>query len=61
MREEQAGYRKELDRLKDELEKMKKFCSLHPSVQKALRAIAAEKERQEEAYPRVKSVAEAKK
>jgi hypothetical protein len=61
MREEQAGYQKELDRLKDELEKMKKFCSLDPSVQAALRQIAAEKERQGEAYPRVKSVAEAKK
>jgi len=61
MKEEQAGYQKERDRLKDELEKMKKFCSLHPSVQIALREMAAEKERQGEAYPRVKSVAEAKK
>lgn len=61
MKEEQAGYRKELERLKTELDKMKPFCSLDPSVQRALRAIASEKERQGEAYPRVKSVAEAKK
>lgn len=61
MREEQAGYQKELARLKAELDKMKPFCSLDRSVQDALRHIAAEKERQGEAYPRVKSVAEAKK
>lgn len=61
MKEEQAGYQKELDRLKDELEKMKKFCSLDPSVQKALRDLAGEKERQGEALPRVKRVAEAQK
>ena len=61
MREEQAGYQKELARLKAELDKMKPFCSLDRSVQEALRHIAAEKERQGEAYPRVKSVAEAKK
>ena len=61
MREEQAGYRKELERLKTELDKMKPFCSLDRSVQDALRQIAAEKERQGEAHPRVKSVADAKK
>jgi hypothetical protein len=61
MREEQAGYRKELERLKAELDKMKPFCSLDPSVQKALRSIAAEKERQAEAHPRVKRVADATK
>jgi hypothetical protein len=61
MREEQAGYQKELARLKAELGKMKPFCSLDPSVQAALRSIASEKERQAEAHPRVKSVAEAKK
>ena len=61
MREEQAGYRKELERLKAELDKMKPFCSLDRSVQDALRQIAAEKERQGEAHPRVKSVADAKK
>lgn len=49
MKEEQAGYHKELDRLKDELEKMKKFCSLDPSVQKALIDIAAARERLREA------------
>jgi uncharacterized protein YhaN len=49
MKEEKAGYQKELDRLKDESEKMKKFCSLHPSVQKALWAIQADKERQKDA------------
>jgi hypothetical protein len=61
MREEQAGYRKELERLKAELDKMKPFCSLDRSVQDALRQIATEKERQGEAHPRVKSVADAKK
>jgi hypothetical protein len=61
MKEEQAGYRKELERLKSELDKMKPFCSLDPSVQRALRAIASNKERQGEAYPRVKNVADAKK
>ena len=61
IKEEQAGYQKELARLKSELDKMKPFCSLDRSVQDALRRIAVEKERQAEAYPRVKSVAEAKK
>lgn len=61
MKEEQAGYQKELDRLKDELGKMKKFCSLDPSVQKALIDIATEKERLREAYPRLNKVAEAQK
>jgi hypothetical protein len=36
MREEQAGYQKELDRLKSELETMKKYCSLDKSVRWAL-------------------------
>ncbi|HET8720855.1 MAG TPA: hypothetical protein VFM24_02425 [Nitrospira sp.] len=61
MKEEQAGYQKELARLKSELDKMKPFCSLDPSVQAALKNIASEKERQGEAYPRVKSVADVKK
>ena len=61
MKEEQAGYQKELERLKSEQDKMKAFCSLDRSVQNALRGMAAEKERQEEAYPRVKSVADVKK
>jgi hypothetical protein len=53
MREEQAGYRKELDRLKNESETMKKFCSLDKSVRWALQQRAAERERQREAYDRV--------
>lgn len=61
MREEQAGYRKELERLKAELDKMKPFCSLDPSVQAALKGMAGEKERQADSYPRVKSVADAQK
>ena len=61
MREEQAGYRKELERLKAESDKMKPFCSLDPSVQDALKRVATEKERQGESYPRLKSVADAKK
>jgi hypothetical protein len=61
MREEQAGYQKELARLKAEWDKMKPFCSLDSSVQAALRSMASEKERQAEAHPRVKSVADAKK
>jgi hypothetical protein len=61
MREEQAGYRKEMERLKAELDKLKPFCSLDPSIQGALKGIAAEKERLGESYPRVKNVADAKK
>jgi hypothetical protein len=61
MKEEQAGYKKEMERLKSELDKMKAFCSLDRSVRDALRHMASEKERQEEAYPRVKSVADVKK
>ena len=53
MKEEQAGYKKEMDRLKDELEKMKKFCSLDKSVRWALQQAATEKERRQEAYERV--------
>jgi DNA repair exonuclease SbcCD ATPase subunit len=53
MREEQAGYQKELDRLKSELETMKKYCSLDKSVRWALENRVAEQERQRAAYDRV--------
>ena len=53
MREEQAGYQKELDRLKSELETIKKYCSLDKSVRWALENRAAERERQRAAYDRV--------
>lgn len=36
MREEQAGYQKEMERLKRELDTMKKYCSLDKSVRWAL-------------------------
>lgn len=53
MKEEQAGYRKELERLQEELQKMKKYCSLDKSIRWALERAAAERERQREAYERV--------
>lgn len=53
MREEQAGYQKELDRLKSELETMKKYCSLDKSVRWALENRVAAQEKQRAAYDRV--------
>lgn len=53
MKEEQAGYKKELERLQEELQKMKKYCSLDKSIRWALEQAAAERERQQEAYDRV--------
>jgi hypothetical protein len=53
MREEQEGYKKEMDRLKSELETMKKYCSLDKSVRWALENRVAEQERQRAAYDRV--------
>ena len=57
MKEEQAGYRKEKDRLNDELNKMKKFCSLDPSTRAPLEQVAAQKQRLEEASSRVEKYA----
>lgn len=53
MREEQAGYQKEMERLRREWETMKKYCSLDKSVRAALEHRIAEQERQREAYERV--------
>jgi hypothetical protein len=57
MKEEQAGYHKELDRLNDELNKMKKFCSLDPSTRVLLEQAAAQKQRLEDASTRVEKYA----
>lgn len=57
MKEEQAGYRKEKDRLNDELNKMKKFCSLDPSTRALLEQGGAQKQRLEEAATRVEKYA----
>lgn len=53
MREEQAGYKKELDRLKSELDTMKKYCSLDPSVRRALEQRKANQDRLREASENV--------
>ena len=53
MKEEQAGYKKESERLQEELQKMKKYCSLDKSIRWAFEQAAAERERQREAYERV--------
>jgi hypothetical protein len=57
MKEEKAGYQKELERLKEELEKMKKFCSLDPSRRAELVAQAAQKQKLEEAFRRIEETA----
>ena len=57
MKEEQAGYQKELDRLNDETSKMKKFCSLDPSTRAIMEQAAAQKQRLEEASTRVERFA----
>lgn len=57
MKEEQAGYQKELDRLNDELNKMKRFCSLDPSTRALLEQAAAQKQRLEESAARVEKYA----
>jgi hypothetical protein len=57
MKEEQAGYQKELDRLNDEVNKRKKFCSLDPSTRAILEQAAAQKQRLEEASTRVERFA----
>ena len=49
MKEEQAGYRKESERLQQELQKMKKYCSLDKSIRRALE----ERDRLREAYENV--------
>jgi len=53
MKEEQAGYRKESERLQQELQKMKKYCSLDKSIRWALERTAADRERLREAYENV--------
>ena len=53
MKEEQAGYRKESERLQEELQKMKKYCSLDKSIRWALERAAADRERLKEAYENV--------
>ena len=53
MKEEQAGYRKESERLQQELQKMKKYCSLDKSIRWALERAAADRERLREAYENV--------
>lgn len=53
MKEEQAGYRKESERLQQELQKMKKYCSLDKSIRWALERAAADRERLKEAYENV--------
>lgn len=50
MREEQAGYKKEMDRLRSELETMKKYCSLDKSVRWALEHRVSDQERLKDAY-----------
>jgi len=49
IQEEIDAYQKELDRLNAELNKKLPFCTLDPSVKKALWDIAAEKDRESEA------------
>ena len=53
MKEEQAGYRKESEQLQEELQKMKKYCSLDKSIRWALERAAADRERLKEAYENV--------
>lgn len=53
MKEEKDGYQQEMDRLKDELDKRKKFCSLDPSTRALLEQAAAQKQRLQEASERV--------
>ena len=53
MKEEQAGYRKESERLQQELQKMKKYCSLDKSIRWALERAAADRDRIREAYENV--------
>ena len=57
MKEEQAGYHKELDRLNEEVNKMKKFCSLDPSTRALMEQATAQKQRLEEASARVEKYA----
>ncbi|MGH7228801.1 MAG: hypothetical protein ACREIH_06235 [Nitrospiraceae bacterium] len=57
MKEEKAGYQKELERLKAELNKMPAFCSLSRSVQWALRSLAADKENKKKALDNVETFA----
>jgi len=49
MKEEQAGYRKESERLQQELQKMKKYCSLDKSIRWAIE----DRDRLREAYENV--------
>ena len=53
MREEQAGYQKETERLKRELETMKKYCSLDKSVRWALEHRVSDQERLKDASENV--------
>ena len=53
MKEEQAGYRKESERLQQELQKMKKYCSLDKSIRWAIERAAADRDRLREAYENV--------
>ena len=53
MREEQAGYQKEMERLKRELETMKKYCSLDKSVRWALEHRVSDQERLKDALENV--------
>lgn len=49
MKEEQAGYQKELDRLNDEVKKMQAFCSLDKSTRQILEQAAAQQEQEKTA------------
>ena len=53
MKEEQAGYQKELDRLNDELKKIPAFCALDKSTVMILLEDSAQQRRLEEASTRV--------
>ena len=57
MKEEQAGYQKELDRLNNELKKMPAFCALDKSTIGILLEEAAQQRRLEEASTRVEKYA----
>jgi hypothetical protein len=49
MKEEQAGYQKELGRLNDEVKKMQAFCSLDKSTRQILEQAAGQQEQEKTA------------
>lgn len=57
MKEEQAGYQKELNRLHDEVNKMQAFCSLDKSTRQILEQAAVQQERENEAQERAENYA----